>query len=153
MSRTFKVGGVEALICGCTAIKRSWLTGLNDEPIRIYFQREGSKMKLLFITTAAAVLLAAGGNAQSSSWLGSLKSWLRPSRQTRPQNGAPPQNFPQASQPFPSVQQQGQQGFQVKVNLDSLSRTRSRSRRGRRRWRCCKSWPLPPFRKNTGIWM
>lgn len=72
-------------------------------------------MKLFLITTAAAVLLAAGGNAQQgSSWLGSIKSWLRPSRQTRPQNGLPPQNFPQASQPFPAVQQQGQQqqGFQ-----------------------------------------
>ena len=72
-------------------------------------------MKLLLITTAAAVLLAAGSNAQSS-WLSGIKSWLRPSRQTRPQNGVPPQNFPQASQPFPAVQQQGQQGFQVKVN-------------------------------------
>ena len=100
-------------------------------------------MKLFLITTAAAVLLAAGGNAQQgSSWLGSIKSWLRPSRQTRPQNGGPPQNFPQASQPFPAVQQQGQQqqGFQVKVNRDS------RSRRGRRCRRCCKSW-LPPFRE------
>ena len=38
---------------------------------------------------AAALLLAVGSNAQSS-WLGSIKSWLRPSRQTRPQNGAPP---------------------------------------------------------------
>ena len=89
-------------------------------------------MRFLLITTAAALLLAVGSDAQSS-WLGSIKSWLRPSRQTRPQNGAPPQGGfnPQASQPFPSVRQQGQQqgGFQVKVNLDSPSR----NRRGRRR--------------------
>ena len=85
-------------------------------------------MRLLLITTAAVLLLAVGSDAQSS-WLGSIKSWLRPSRQTRPQNGAPPQGGgfnPQASQPFPSVRQQGQQqgGFQVKVNPDSPSRNR-----------------------------
>ena len=76
-------------------------------------------MKVLMIAAAAALLLAAGGDAQS--WIGSLKSWLRPSRQTRPQNGLPPQNFPQASQQLPTVQQQGQrqQGFQVKVNREA----------------------------------
>jgi hypothetical protein len=62
---------------------------------------------LFLFATAACLLLsiACAQEQQSSGLLGSLKSFFRPRRQNRPQNGQPPQNF----QPQQGQQQQPQQ--------------------------------------------